>query len=475
MHRRAARIVLALVLALPCRSGATPRWHALSGAVTLHSAEALAPAAERVCAFASKLEEGEVRAVCPFVYGSGFLRGNRRGLDLDAGLLVDLGSMGDDEAAAGRVARFLAGTLAAAREERGRTFLFLSGFDPGSAEGRAVLSSLAADLQAARALSAASTDPHCYLVPLGSPGGVLVPNRLFRNILPMGGNVKYAFLSDVVRYSPAEEAGVKQITLQLFFLAEIAGRRYVLSPVYRKGCRIMVPQAAAFNCLFADRRGALLMKGLLDPYPPGLVAFEALTQMYGGMLSSWGAGEKLKCLKRAHQVFDLLGGKIGDERRARFETVLARYLGNDAYADAAGFYELPAAALAYVARRGGTGPLDGAFAAQFRRLGGSLDRLSAAFPQAREELAGCASANAAVLRLLERGGGSAEFAARLGVSAAAGRRLEAALIEDADLDFLLRTVAETLAGCGVAQSVSLVTDDTRPFGQTIEIGVVPRE
>lgn len=459
-------LLLAALFASPaCDS--PHRMYALHPAATLHSAEALGPSAKRLRDLAARLE-GDGVAVNPFVYGSGFLRCNRRGLDLDAGLLVDLGASEDDAAAAGKIAQFLSRVNAAARAERGPSLAYLDGFDPDSMEGRAFLSSLAADLSRVRALSAGSTDPHCYLVPLRTPGGMLVSNRLFRNTLPLGANIKFVFLADSVRYTPAEDPGVKTVTLQVFFVADIAGSRYVLSPTYRKDSRVMVPQVTAFNCLFTDKRGAFLMKGLIDPYPPGLVGLECVTQMYGGMLSSWGAGDELKCIKRAHQVFDLIGEKVEADARARFEAVLEKYLSRGEYADVALLYEVPSIARAYVGNYGPGGPLDGAFAAQFRALGNSLPRLSAAFPRVREELSRYGKTNDAIARMMQ-GRDAAGLAARMEESAASGRGIERALIENAELDFLLGTIARTLDGCGVSQSVTLSASGTLPFGRAMEL------
>lgn len=436
MLARARWVLLAVALSVPFPARcAPPPLYTLSPEVTLHSAEALEPAAEFLRRFAARLE-GDGAAVSPFLYGSGFLRLNRRGLDLDAGLLVDLGAVPDDARAAERVGRFVSRASAAARAERGSSLLYLTGFDPGSEEGRAFASHLGEQLEWERGLSADSADPYRYVIDLGPPGGVLVPNTLFRNILPIGANIKYVFLSDAVRYAPGEEPGVKLVTLQLFFVAEIAGKRYVLSPTYTRESRVMVPQIVAFNALFTDRRGALLMKGLIDPYPPSLLGAVGYTQMLSAMNVSRRAGDKLKCLKRAHQVLDIAGERIGGEARARCEEILKKYLSNDAYADAALLYEVPAVARAYARAYGPPGPLDAAFAARFRALGRSLPRLAAAFPRASGEFVRWGKESEAAARLLEKrtAGGEKNLAARLEKAAEAGRAIERSLIADADLD-----------------------------------------
>lgn len=440
MIARARWVLLAVALSLPAPARCDPPpLYALRPEVTLHSAEALEPAAELLRRFAARLE-GDGVAVSPFLYGSGFLRLNRRGLDLDAGLLVDLGAVPDETRAAARIGRFLSKTAVAARAERGTSLLYLNGFDPSSGEGRAFASHLAEQLDWERRLSADSADPYCYVVDLGPPGGVLVPNTLFRNILPMGANIKYVFLSDAVRYAPAEAQGVKLVTLQLFFVAEIAGRRYVISPTYTRESRAMVPQLAAFNALFTDRRGALLMKSLIEPYPLSLVRFDGYARMRSAMIASRRAGDKLKCLKRAHQLLDIAGGQLGADARARCEAVLKRYLSNDAYADVALLYEVPAVARAYAGAYAPPGPLDAAFAGQFRALGRSLPRLSTIFPRASEAFTRWGNEIEAVARLMQgrTAANGADLAARLETCDAAGRAVERLIIDDADLDLLER-------------------------------------
>jgi hypothetical protein len=446
MIARARPVLIAVALSLPAPARcAPPPLHALRPEVALHSAEALEPAAGLLRGFAARVE-GDGAAASPFLYGSGFLRLNSRGLDLDAGLLVDLGPVPDAARAAEGVRRFVSRASAAARAERGGSLLYLSGFDPASEEGRAFASRLAGELEWERGLSADSSDPYCYVVYLGPPGGALVPNTLFRNILPIGANVKYAFLSDVVRYTPGEEPGLKLVTIQLFFVAEIAGKRYVLSPTYTKESRAMVPQLAAFNALFTDRRGALLMEGLMEPYPLSFLRIDGYARMRSAMIASRRAGDKLKCLKRAHQALDMAGERIGGGARARCEGILKKYLSNDAYADAALLRELPAAARAYARAYAPPGPVDGVFAARFRALGLSLPRLSAAFPRASEAFTRWGRENEAVAALMERrtAGGEKDLDARLEKSAEAGRAVERLLIDDADLD----KIAEILGDAG---------------------------
>jgi hypothetical protein len=379
--------------------------------------------------------------------------------------------MEDEKAAAEMTRRALVRARDAARKENTSSFMFLEGFDPDSNEGRAVISSLATDLAQARAMSDGSTDPWYYVVPLSTPSGVLIPNRLFRNTLPLGGNIKFVFLSDAVRYSSAEDPGVKQVTVQVFFVADIAGRRYILSPTYQKSSRIIVPQVTAFNCLFTDKKGALLMKSLLDPYPPAVVGFECLAQMYGGMLNTYGAGDKIKFLKRAHQAFDLIEERIPGGERAWFAGIMKKYLANSDFTDVARLYEAPAVARGYVERGVATAALDDGFDGQFRLLGDSLKRLAAAFPRVRGALVRYANNNDAIIRLWKSRGaaGEGELVNRLEESVRTGRAIERLLIEDADMDVLLREIGRTLADGGVSQSVTLVPGGAIPFTPAIKL------
>ncbi|MCX6353934.1 MAG: hypothetical protein NTZ78_03380 [Candidatus Aureabacteria bacterium] len=456
-------IAVGLQAGLRGEAASPVHFYALSDKVSLKGEVALLPTAENVGKFSDAIaerarERGCPVSVAPFLYGSGFLRCNVSGADCDAGIFVDIGRAENIGDLSRKIECVLAVASAEARSHRSHGLFFLGGFDPGATS----LAGLGDAVAKAMALRARSADPHYYIYCVSAADGIPVPNRLFRDTLPLPYNVRFSFASDSVKYRPEDLPLVKRITVQIFFIAEISGERCFVAPLYEKGCRIILPQLSVFNCAFLNKGDAARVRDLLVGVPSRFLAFENLTQIYSAMCAVSISGDRIKFLKRAHQVCDAMEDLIPQADRERIVTIVKKYLSDDRCAEIAYLCEFPSILRECIASPGSDAAVRGGVREQLLLVRKMMEHLAAHSPRMRDLMAGYAQNDAAILRALDAGK-TGEMEHLCVENEKLARRAADLLVERSEIDFLKSAIDATLILNKIGLSTFLINTENLPL------------
>ncbi len=275
-----------------------------------------------------------VRRLFSGPYGSGFLRLNRKGMDLDYACVLDLGPFEPvhPEAMARAIRERIKAALEVVRDTNRRLLdtpaLFVyarAGFDRMLRRVSAprtldVLARRLAQIQAKAGSQMFFEDRQGRRV-----AAQLLP---FQVVLPV--NVKLHAASHAVHYYPGMFRGLREVSVQFFFTAAIQtdeGPRFLnVCPLYEKGGRPIPFYDMMLTNVFLSREEA----GRYLRRVRHLNAEEVLRlngpRLYRISQKEYRRGRFLKQLKRMHQYFNVSGGMWQPARRQAIEAGIRRWL-----------------------------------------------------------------------------------------------------------------------------------------------------